>query len=231
MIIHPVKFAGNLRAALAGFAGLGITPTALNDQYELYVYSLLIKAARAQPGTIVTLVSDAGNPAPRLVTKTTPRLLTESGYTHYRIEFPYRRPLEAHVGIYVRGLSNEKHECDIALIDEADAKHCRAAFAAAPPVVVNPDVSGLVAFIECKCYVTPKARLSINHGRAFLGLLQELGAARTRGFFVTTKRLTSIENLLVAHDTYHAHSILARGSHLLRQFEWQLEEIFRAYCS
>lgn len=230
MPINAVQLAADLNAALSGFVPLGMTPASMNDEYELYIYSLVIKAAQAfvPAGATVTLVNELGNPVTSLITDSNPRLLTATGFTHFRITFPHKKPIEAHVGVYVRGISLGLHECDIALIEETEALNCRNAFAAAPHVQVDPDVTALIAFFECKCYITS---LSLNIGRAFVGLLQEFKRPRTRGFLVTTRHKPSIKHLLEAYGAYHAHGILVKHSNTLGYFKYKLKQLFEAYMT
>jgi hypothetical protein len=136
-----------------------------SDLYEACLLAILVEAARDAGGRIFYTI-DGTSPAPLLRFRCHPGRLWVGDYTYIVVSFPNSpKILEAHLGVYVAGVSGVPHECDVALIDQLEANRSRAGG-------VHPRRSGLVASLEAKHYV---ASPGIGVGRGFIGLATELG--------------------------------------------------------
>lgn len=169
--------------------GVAITPSltassAGNDLFEAYVFSLIVEAA-TEEGASVTFEGVTGGISSIFTFRTSPGYISSTAhdYSHAVIAFPNKPPLEAHVGIYVAGKSGVLHECDVAVVDRAEAQACRAN-------QVSPRSVKVLMAAECKFYTsTPDLGL----GRGFLGLNSDLSK---ECFFVMNISSRSIERLL-----------------------------------
>lgn len=158
--------------------------SAENDVYEAYTLGLVLQAARLE-GATITYEDVYGAQASNLIFRTSPGYISTAtqNYTHAVVQFSSKRPLEAHVGIYVTGKSRVLHECDVAVLDRAEAVSCRANG-------TSPRSAKLTLSVECKFYSSTPG---IGLGRGFLGLTQDLS---TESFFVMNIPSLSIERLL-----------------------------------
>jgi hypothetical protein len=134
-----------------------------SDLYEACLLAILVEAAQDAGGATFYTI-DGRRPAPLLRFRRSPGRLWVGDYTYIVISFPNStKTLEAHLGVYVAGVSGVPHECDVALIDQVEANRSRAGG-------VHPRRSGLVASLEAKHYAA-----SPGIGRGFIGLATELG--------------------------------------------------------
>src|SRR5690349_8338477 len=87
------------------------------DLYELYVFSLVIEAA-VEEGATFEFRDVFGKVPTSLVFRTSPGEISSKAhpYTHAVIQFPNKPVLECHIGIYVGGQSDVRHECDVAVL-------------------------------------------------------------------------------------------------------------------
>jgi hypothetical protein len=159
--------------------------SAANDVFEAYVFSLVLEAARTETATIS--FEDVNGKTPDVFTfRTSPGFIfsTAQDYTHAVIAFSGRPPVEAHVGVYVEGASGVLHECDVVVVDRAEAQACRVSQA-------SPRSARVLIATECKFYA---ATPSLGLGRGFLGLISDITAKDC--FFVMNRKAPSIERLL-----------------------------------
>jgi hypothetical protein len=139
-----------------------------SDLYEASLFALVVQAAQDAGGRVL-VTNDGIRPATALRFRRSPGNLWAGTFTYGVVGFQSSlKQLEAHLGIYVAGASGVAHECDVALLDQAEANRSRAG-------AVHPRRRGLVASIEAKHYV---ASPGISVGRGFLGLSAELGQQR-----------------------------------------------------
>lgn len=152
----------NLFGAVPSMQVLTYAP---NDLYEAYLLTLVIEAARAE-GATTSLCNRDGSLAPQAVFRRSPGFLHSHGpFTHILIEFSDREPLEAHVGISVKGVSRQVHECDVAVLRKSECDRSRQSNG------VVPRSRSMVLAIEAKYY---SSYLPLYLGRGFLGLNSEL---------------------------------------------------------
>lgn len=139
-----------------------------SDLYEAALLALAVEAAKDAGGTIL-LTNDGTAPAPVLRFRRSPGNLWSGGFSYALVSFAGSpKQLEIHLGVFVTGASGVAHESDVVVLDRGEADRSRAGG-------VHPRRRGVVAAMEAKHYV---ASPGLGVGRAFLGLAQELGAAK-----------------------------------------------------
>jgi hypothetical protein len=144
------------------------------DLYEAYLFALIVKAAREIYGA-----TNVQYEIPGVGVTSTVRLRTSPGsiyspgspgYTHAAISVDPGRDVEVHLGIYVAGSSNVPHECDLAVLDAAEASTARTAG-------IAPKAGKLLLAVEAKYYA---ANLPLRLAREYLGLHGDLGNVAER---------------------------------------------------
>jgi hypothetical protein len=211
-LIHDIE------AVLGSVAPDITTATALWDTFEVYVFSLVVDAARRAGGAVA--YRNVTTPFNGTFTfRTGPGSIysTAHPYTHARIQFPNCDLLEAHVGIYASGVSGVRHECDVAALSFDEAENCRRQ-------QVHPRCSELVISAECKFY---SSNLDVDLGRSFLGLVKEIHQ-RDR-FFVTNSGAASLERMLAHHKIRWQHQIVPANADLVNRLRASFEEVFQNY--
>jgi hypothetical protein len=172
--------------------GPAVTPSltaqsAPSDLYEGYLFTLILDAARTEGAQVTLRAVGGGFPNP-FVFRTSPGYLNSSrhNYGYAEIAFHQRPVLEAHVGVRVTGHSNVLHECDVSVIDQAEAALCRGATDR-----LAPRSARVLIAVEAKYYTTD---LPLHFGRAFLGLVRDFSA--DSAFFIFNGEAESVERLL-----------------------------------
>ena len=198
------------------------TSTAAYDLFEVFIFSLIVEAARNLSGTVQ--FRNIGDPptAPfnnQFTFRTSPGNIysTAHKYTYARISFPQHDALEAHVGIYVTGVSRVRHECDVAVLKAVDAENCRANN-------VHPRSSDLWLATECKFYAS---QLGLDLGRSFLGLVTEIH--RNSRFFVSNSSSPSVEKLLAHHKMRWQVDVVPDNAYIVNRLRTSFEEVFQNY--
>jgi len=116
---------------------------------------------------------------------TAPRsLFSTNNYSYAQIRFTNCPTVEAHTNIYVSGRSQVRHECDVAVVEKAEAETCRAD-------AVHPRSSKILMAVECKVYA---ATLGIDEARGFLGLTEEI--RQTDRFLATNANSGDVGKML-----------------------------------
>lgn len=189
------------------------------DLFEAYVLTTVVDAARRQ-GAQVTYEDVHGNTPTVIYFRTSPGNLFSRAhdYCHAVVDFqnPGIPPLEIHLGVYVSGKSGITHECDVAVLDRAEAQVCRRSN-------VHPRHSSVVLSCECKFYTSG---LGVDLARGFLGLVTEI--ASTSRFFVTNTTGNSVEKVLSHHGKRWAHDV-EPGKPDVDQLRFIIEEAFQYY--
>jgi len=197
---------------LAGHAPVRAAGQA-NDAFEVYALGLVLRAAHEE-GARIAFASSKGTPNPSpLIFRTSPGRIfsTAQDYSHATIEFPNGPALEAHIGVYVEGVSGIAHECDVVVLVASEADFCRRNH-------VHPKKKRAVLSVECKFFSNP---LGIALGRQFLGVTADLG--KEGRYFVSNRDGISVSRIL-AHHKRQRHF---RLSPLDRDSEEQLIAQFR----
>ena len=140
--------------------------------YEAYIFGLCLRASR-ELGASPVLRGIRGQPTP-FVFRGAPGQIHSRGRNYGYAEFAVNgTEFEVHVCVEFRGTSGMTHEVDVAIMRAADARSCRQ----------NPDdpsAASLVGCWECKFYA---GALQKGLGRAFIGLVDDLGTnVRMTGF-------------------------------------------------
>ena len=119
-----------IRARLGIAPGL-TTASAVSDLFEVYIFSIILRAARNE-GASISYRNVHNQISQSWEFRTSPGRIhgTARSYTHGVIEFPPEPPsthslLEVHVGVRVQGRSNVLHECDVCVIEQKEAEICR----------------------------------------------------------------------------------------------------------
>lgn len=148
----------------------GRKPTAGNDLYEAYLFSLVIEAAKSN-GYSVRYETAPGLAARRFHLRRSPGRLRSAGptsnmFTHAVLSYPTRPELEVHTGVFVVGRSKVAHEADVLIISRDDADRCRR-------TDTDPASSKAKLVVEAKYYTQP---VVLSTSREFLGLSKDLSA-------------------------------------------------------
>ena len=193
MPLDPGLIASIESALTASISPLLTSPSHGGDLYELYIWSLVVDAARAE-GAIV----DFRNVHGALVTsdfvfRTSPGRIfsTLQPYTHARISFERCPVLEVHLGIFIAGKSKVIHECDVAVIYADAAETCRMEH-------VHPKSTQLLLSAECKFYV--QSTMGVGLARSYLGLVSEFKHTHRDCYFVAVSESNNVERLFVHHQ-------------------------------
>ena len=174
------------KAATSGYA----SSVATNDVYENYIWALCLQAARQHEAEI--RYEDFNEKETKaLVFRTSPGAIysTAHPYTHAAIVFNGCPALEVHVGIRVTGRSRVLHECDVAVLEQDEARLCRTN-------QVHPRASKVLIAAECKFYTSA---IQLYLGRSFLGLTSDI--YRKERYFITNGKSPSVMKLIAHHDS------------------------------
>jgi hypothetical protein len=190
MPIRP-NLLNQINSALSGSITPSLTTGSKGDDlYEAYVWSVVIVAARNRGATIEFKDRNGNGVVTTFYFRTSPGELWWGtyDYCHAEIKFANCPALEAHVGIYVGGRSQVRHECDVAVLYKSEADICRTR-------KVLPRASKVELAVECKYYVNSTPGLGL--GRSFLGLCDEI--QKPNRFFIATSHSASVAKLLSKH--------------------------------
>lgn len=148
------------------------------DLYEVYTFCLIVEEAE-EANAQVTFMNSNNSPATALTFRISPSSIINTGpFTHALLEFPDKKPLEAHVGVYVSEKSLERTECDVCVIHKSEADFFRNRRVKR---VRNkgdrrwPDGAKVEIAVECK-YLTQNLGAGSTH--EFMGRCWGLGAKR-----------------------------------------------------
>ncbi|PKF79534.1 hypothetical protein CW749_11125 [Vibrio sp. vnigr-6D03] len=192
-----------------------------HDAYEVYLFSLVIKAAQAE-GATVSFEDNRNQKNPStLIFRSSPATIYSSAnaFTHALISFASAPILEVHVGVYVQGLAGVIHECDVAVIDQNEARFCRAHG-------VHPKKNKVVIAVECKLY---ENNLGIKIGREFIGMTADLG--KENRFLFSNSSGASLEKILVHHKRHRLMGVTPLDHDREEQAIAKLRDAFRDYIA
>ena len=191
-------FLAEIRAVTNSLPSNLTSTTSIDNIYEVYLLTLVLRAAEAEGATIS--IKDQDNQYPRrLFFRSSPGYIASNlrDYTYAEIEFPNKPILESHVSIRVSGKSNVLHECDVCVLYKSEADLCRRSRDR-----IAPRSNKLIINLEAKFYTTS---LTLNLGRSFIGLVADLSSDDS--FFVTNTYSTSIEKLLSNRNKKWGHNV------------------------
>jgi hypothetical protein len=189
-----------------------------SDLFEAYILTIALEAAKAE-GATVTYETVQGTVPTQFVFRTSPGHIysTRHSYTHAVIAFPDKDDLEAHVGVRVVGKSGVLHECDIAVLDRAEAQGCRLNMS-------EPRSPKVRIAAEAKFYSTA---LGLDLGRSFIGLASDLSAKHT--CFVANTTSVSLTRLLAHRTDRHWYDNVTVGAQSAAQLKSYFETAFHRY--
>ena len=178
------QIAANLTALAPIYA---VAPGA--DLFEGYVLSVVAQAASAE-GASVQIANATGG----LLLRTSPGRIYGTArngapYSYVVIDFDGHPQLEAHVGVRVEGSTRVLHECDVMVVEAAEAQASRMNR-------VEPRSKKLLVSTEAKFYTQP---LGVDLGRSFIGLISDV--ASKHRCLVTNAADNDVVAALMAPDT------------------------------
>ena len=218
----------SIRSALQGIAVTGLSQMVACDLYELFILTIIIDAAKSQGPVTIAHYDMAGNVTTTVRCPTAPRALGRGNYTHVRIAYPGKKVLEAHLGVYVLGKSKVDHECDVVVLLHEEAENCRRRTTNPPPgPVYHPTAASVLCFTECKCYVN--TQLTIGHGRAFIGLSQDVKPPAVCACFASTKTHDAINKFLLAHHKVCAQDLKPGNATEIQWLRGKFADRFRTF--
>lgn len=180
-----------IRSALGNSINPNLTTRSkIFDLFEAYIFSFIIEAARSEPNVDIDYIDTNRNKATTFTFRTSPGQIFRGLYTHAEITFERKRPLEAHVGVKVSGVSKVLHECDVLLLEKSEAELCR-------NNNVSPQSSKAILAAECK-YYSPR-NFGIKLAREFLGLTSDF-SSNCKYYFIYNTTSQSVEELLAHHE-------------------------------
>jgi hypothetical protein len=205
-----LELLAEIRSALTPLPPSLVNSSHGSDLFEAYILTLILQAARSE-GATVTYETVFGAAPTQFFFRTSPGHIysTLHPYTHAMIDFGVRPPLEAHVGILVAGKSQVLHECDVAVLDRAEAEECR-------QNRTEPRSRTLTLSAEAKFYTTA---LGLNLARSFIGLISDLSTSFP--CFVANTTSVSAMRLLAARkdrDWFDNVIVGQQSAGLLRSF-------------
>jgi hypothetical protein len=201
---------------LAGRATVASSGQA-NDAFEVYVLTLVLRAGQEEGATVqFQSASGVANPNPLRFRTAPGRIYSPANdYTHALIGFPQGLSYEAHIGVYIEGLAGVLHECDIAVIEAAEAQFCRR-------TLVHPKKVDVLLTAECKFYT---GRLGIALGREFLGTTAELGSEGR--FMLSNSEGRSVDRVLAHHKRKRHFGLTPLDTDSENQTVAQFRDVFR----
>ena len=189
------------------------------DLYEAYVFTLVLRAARTT-GFAVTYENRDGSVPSIFTFRTGPGEISSGNYSHAVLTFPGKPQLEAHVGIYISGVSKVPHEADVSVIMRDEAVFCRAV----TPTVL-PRHSSVILAAECKFYES--SGIGISMGRGFMGLSKEF--ASRPGFFVMSREAARVKTLLAHHGEQWGAAVVPASPANVNRLVASFESVFENY--
>jgi hypothetical protein len=192
----------------------------LDNIYEVYLFSLVLKAALNE-GAIINLRNQNNARPTTLYFRTSPGYINSNNrsYSYAEIIFEGKPTLEAHVSIRVSGGSDVLHECDVCVLFRDEAELCRRSSDR-----IAPRSSKVILNIEAKFYTTS---LSLNLGRSFLGLTSDISSPDS--FFITNTSSDSIEKLLSHKKKSWEHNIKPGNTDKLTRLIPAFQNVFKNF--
>jgi hypothetical protein len=190
-----------------------------NDLFEAYLFALSVEAAESI-GLTPWFETRSGHRTRQLFLRTSPGNIYSHAvdYTHAVLELDNVPPLELHVGIYVAGKSTVVHECDVCMLDRAEAARCR-------NEGLHPRSSKVKFAVEAKFYGSP---LGIALAREFTGLCADLSATHTS--FVSNTTAENVARLLSHRSGVGAfHPDVTPGSSASADVRSHVRQLLRRY--
>jgi hypothetical protein len=207
-----------LQQALVGALAAPLTGlTAAHDVFEVYILDLVAQGAIREGALVTVRRPDGAVAAPPYRMRSFPGRIstTSGGPVHLLFEFPNGDRLEAHQGIYVTGRSLQRHECDVAVLTQAEADSARGTGG-------HPRSAALVFAAECKLY---DRRLGIATAREYAGLNQDLSPQGLTRRLVTNHQAELVKQYLSRLNLFYRDDVRPGGLRV-DQFIAEVQTIF-----
>ena len=144
-----------------------------SEAYEAYVFGLCLRAV-TELGTTAVLRGINSPPTPFIFRGSPGKIWAHGKNFGYAVFVLNGEEYEIHAGVEFKGVSGMTHELDVCIMKAKEAHRCRQPL----PSRGDPANTSVVGGWECKFL----SRLDKVHGRAFVGLLADMGTgARIRG--------------------------------------------------
>ena len=195
----------DLLASLASLLGrrtkLGYDAnSAIDDVYEGYLWSEVIRVAQAQTPPWTVSFKNAGPSGQDFLFRNAPGVIYSNTQFTYAELARGPKVLELHIGVRVLGASNVPHEFDVLLL-------CKNAAANARALGQNPRSGSVVMHLEGKFF---SGNLSLDVARSIVGLHSDCAV---KAHLVSRKGGTgSIRTLLKYHNCTYVHSVFPGDS-------------------
>jgi hypothetical protein len=216
---------GDLLTQIQSTLGSGTSPSLsaasdTSDIFEAYIFSLVIEAAHIEGASIMFQDVTGQNNPPVFIFRTSPGYIFSAiqPYTHAVIAFNNKPILEAHLGVRVAGISHVLHECDVAVIEQAEAATCRLR-------QVAPRSSKIILAVECKFYTT---NLQLHLAREFIGLSSDLYGSSEQ-IFVSNTSSDTVERLLTSRRKIWDHNIQPASNSEVNRLRGKFQNAFQKY--
>jgi hypothetical protein len=166
--------------------------------YEAYVFGLCLRAVR-ELGVLPVLRGISGLPTP-FIFRGGPGQIHSENRNYGFAEFSLNgHAFEIHAGVEFKGSSGMTHELDVCMMRQEEADKCR-------QDPDDPASSSLVCGWECKFY---DRRLDKVLGRAFVGLVADLGPNLRLSGFCSNLESTQLSRYFHLKGRPHPHFLLS----------------------
>lgn len=196
------------------------TQSQISDVYEGYIFSIVLQAEQLE-GAQVRLSSIQGGTPTQFIFRTSPGYLNSRRHNYGYAEIQFNRCplLEVHVSVRVAGHSNVLHECDVSVVDQAEAQLCRSGARTLAPRSARVRIA-----VEAKYYTVS---LALELGREFLGLVRDLSS--DNAFFVFNRNAESVERLLAHKKQQWEHNIVPTNDVPVARLRNAFQAAFKNY--
>lgn len=211
-----------IRALLQAGTIAYTSESAVDDVYEGFIFAQVVATARSIPTASVHFADGNSEPTKDLVFRLSPGRLysSNSTFTHAVIELgPGIPPLEAHIGVKVRGSTEVEHECDVLVLSSEEADRCR-------QNRTSPQAGKCLLAVECKYYTNP---LELSLARGFTGLKSDLGNIRY-ALFAANRGSPNVKKFLSGRNLHHELTILP-NTPSVPDLRWHIREAFKKHGS
>ncbi|OCQ93332.1 hypothetical protein BCD67_03565 [Oscillatoriales cyanobacterium USR001] len=190
-----------------------------SDIFDVYLFTILLKAIANEGGDIYYKNVLDGNPN-SLVFRKTPGKIHGNihPYTHAVVEFPNKPPLEVHIGVKVQGRAGVLHECNVLVLYKKEADLCRL-------LSREPRHSQVIVAIKSQFYTS---QLKVEIAGSFIGLASDI---RYEGgsYFISNSSSYSVAKLLTTARKKWEHNIVPGATNDVNRLMYSLQTIFKDF--
>lgn len=170
-------------------------PAKLDDIYEGYLWSEVVRVAKAAGWTVA--FENAGPGSDAFVFRKGPgRFNSPVAYSFAKLQ-RWGKTLEVHIGVRVRGSSNVLHEFDVLVLRGEAADFAR-------KLKTDPGHVGAAMHLEAKFF---SGQVTLGEARALLGLSVDCGGLRAH-LVSRGGGSPSVRQLLKPHGSTYVHDVM-----------------------